>query len=277
MKVQIGLTTYTSKLTIMASGSMSNHHGTLFPPNLVSHTHNGNQSVFSTGNFQRGVQYPYQYNGIYLYAQYRFLSIDGQNKHFRMALYADWSNVNVAHDEAEPDLLDDNKGYGGGLITTWLYKHFAVSLTSGYIKSGLYNGYAPDVLGGPNVPTQIQYGNAVKYNLSFGYLLYPFAYKSYNDLNINLYAEFEGKTYSGAQVVQYGFKDVPIQTPLLQAGNYLEVHPGVQLIVKSNLRIDFSAGLPLVNQSYAHFTPLYMVGIQRYFYFNNKSKPAKNP
>jgi hypothetical protein len=265
----------TPKLTVMISGSESNHHGDLFPPNLVYHTHNGAQTAYGTGNFQRGVQYPYQFNGLYFFGKYRFLSIDGQNRHFRMALYGEYSTVHVAHDEAEPSLLDDTKGYGGGLIATWLRNHLAVSLTTGAIIPGSYSGYSPDTYGGPNVPTKIIYGNAVKYNLSFGYLLYPFVYTNYRQTNVNLYLEFMGKSYGGATVYQYGDKNVPVSTPLLQAGNYVEAHPGLQIIFRSNLRVDFSAGFPVINQSYARFYPIYMLGIQRYFYSGKRVKGTK--
>ncbi|MGZ4033426.1 MAG: hypothetical protein ACXVPU_10990 [Bacteroidia bacterium] len=260
------------KLSVMATVSTSNHHDVNFPANLVSHTHNGNQSVFSTGNFQRGLHYPYLFTGVYLYAKYRFLTFDGQNTHFRMAVYGEWSNVNVAHDETEPNLLDDTKGYGGGLISTYLKNHLAISLTSGIIIPGSYTGLSPDLLGGPMVPTELKYGRAVKYNLSFGYLLFPRKYDNYNQGNWNVYLEFMGKSYGTAKVIQYGTKDVPISTPLLQAGNYVDVCPGLQYILHSNLRVDLSVEFPLVNKSYAHFYPVYMLGIQRYFYFRKNKK-----
>ncbi|MCW3086509.1 MAG: hypothetical protein JWP12_3875 [Bacteroidetes bacterium] len=258
------------RLTIMATASVSNHHDRNFPANLVSHTHNGNQSTYSTGNFQRGLVYPYLFTGIYLYAKYRFISVDGEQKHFRMAAYGEWSNVKVAHDETEPDLLDDTKGFGGGLITTYLNHHFAVSLTSGVIIPGAYNGLSPDLYGGPLVPTEIKYGRAVKYNVSFGYLLFPRKYENYDQGNWNLYLEFMGKAYEGAKVTQYGVTPVPVSTPLLKAGNYMDVCPGIQYIVKSNLRIDLSAEFPMINKSYAHFYPMVMLGVQRYFYFRKK-------
>ncbi len=260
------------KLTVEVSTSMSNHHGREFPAGLASHTHSGTGSVFSTGSFARGVYYPYLYTGIYVYAKYRFLSFDSEHRHFRMAVYADGSNVNVAHDETEPNLLDDTKGYGGGLITTYLNYHFAVSLTSGVIIPGKYNGFSPDIYGGPDVPTQLTYGKAVKYNLSFGYLLFPRHYENYQQTNWNVYMEFMGKSYGQATIIQYGDKNVPISTPLLKAGNYVDVCPGIQCITKSNARIDLSVEFPMINKSYAHFYPVFMLGVQRYFFFNKKKQ-----
>jgi len=263
------------KLTVMANASMSNHHGIEFPPNLASHTHpKKGASVYSTGTIARGIPYPYLFNGECLYAKYRFFSSDGQGKHLRMSVYGEWSNINVAHDEAEPDLLDDTKGYGGGLIVTYLINHLAVSITSGVIIPLSYNGYAPDPLGGGLVPTQLFYGRAVQYDLSLGYLLFPRTYKSYDESNINVYVEFMGKSYGEAKIIQYGVKDVPISTPLLEAGNYVDITPGVQEIIRSNLRIDLSAEFPLINRSYAHFYPVFMLGIQRYFFPDKK--PGKH-
>lgn len=258
------------RFTITATSSISNHHSVNFPANLASHTHIGNQTVFSTGNFQRGVYYPYLFDGIYLFAKYRFISMDGQNTHFRMAAYTEVSYINVAHDESEPDLLEDNKGYGGGLITTYLHNHFAASLTSGIIIPGSYSGYSPDPSGGPDVPTKIQYGRAVKYNLSLGYLLFPRKYQDYKQGNLNLYTEFIGKSYEAAVVTQYGDKVLPIQTPLLQAGNYVDICPGLQYIFNSNLRVDLTTRFPLLNRSYAHFYPVFMLAVQRYFYPRKK-------
>ncbi|MEO6904285.1 MAG: hypothetical protein ABI315_14190 [Bacteroidia bacterium] len=257
------------KLTITGTVTVSNHHGKNFPENLVSHVHNGNKTVYSTGNFQRGVVYPYQLGGVYLYAKYRFLTKDNQNQHLRMATYGEFSFIKVAHDEAEPNLVDDTKGFGVGLITTYLKKHFAISVTTGVIVPGSYNGFSPDALGGGLIPTEVEYGKAIKYNLSFGYLLLPLRYENYKQTNLNLYVEFMGKAYQQAKVFQYGgITSVPIQTPLLKANNYVEVHPGIQAIFNSNLRIDFSIGVPLINKSYARFYPIYTLGIQRYFYFN---------
>jgi len=138
-----------SKLTVMANFTETNHHGIDFPANLASHTHVGNQTIFTSGNFTRGVVYPYLFTGVDLYAKFRFFTRDGEHRHLRMALYGEWSNVNVAHDEAEPTLMDDTKGYGGGLITTVLKNHLAVSFTTGFILPGKYDGNSPDLAGGP--------------------------------------------------------------------------------------------------------------------------------
>ena len=258
------------RLTVMATVGVSNHHGIDFPANLITHTHDGNQTAYTTGEFERGMKYPYRSNGVHLYAKYRFISMDGPHSHFRMAAFAEGAYLKQAHDEAEPNLTGDTKGYGAGLITTCLKNHFAISLTSGFIIPFAHTGLSPDVSGGPMIPTKIDYGRAFPYNLSMGYLLFPQKYKSYDQLNINVYLELLGKAYEAAKVQQYGNVSVPINTPLLAKGNYIDIAPGVQCIFKSNLRIDLSIKYPLVNRSYAHFYPVVELGVQRYFYFKKR-------
>jgi hypothetical protein len=258
------------RLSVSATIGISNHHDKDFPSNLVSHTHNGNQTIFYTSEFERGLKYPYRSNGVYVFAKYRFISRDGQHNHFRVAAYAEGAYLQQAHDEAEPNLIGDTKGYGGGLITTCLKNHLAISLTSGVTIPGSYTGLSPDVSGGPMISTTIHYGRALNYNLSMGYLLFPQRYKNYDQLNLNIYLELLGKTYEAAKVYQYGNLPIPINTPLLQAGNYVNIAPGIQCIIKSNLRIDLSMEFPFVHKSYSTFYPVMQLGVQRYFYGRKK-------
>src|ERR1019366_8590868 len=189
-----------------------------------------------------------------------------------MSAYGECSNVNDAHDEAEPNLLDDTKGVGAGLIITCLKNRFAASLTTGVIIPGSYQETVPFGYGSIFfTTTKINYGNAVKYNLSFGYRLSPKEYQNYQQNNWNIYLELIGKSYQAATVIQDGVP-VAVQTPLLKAGNYVEVYPGIQKIINSNLRLDFSVGFPLINMSYTRFYPVYMIGVQRYFFQNNRLK-----
>ena len=256
----------TPRLSVMATTAISNHHNKSLPADLVNHIHVGNQTFFFTQNIQRGVKYPYLLNGLHLYAKYRFLSIDGKHRHLRMALYSEWSNTKSAHDEAEPNLMDDSKGFGSGLIITALKDHFAISLTSGFILSGAYKDMAPLGVGYDDwVPTEVHYGNALIYNLSLGYLLYPRNYTDYHQSNWNIYLEFMGKAYEEGKLIQNGVA-LTHEGPAMKAGNYIEVHPGLQRIINSNLRIEISAGFPLLSRSYIRFYPVISVGVQQYFY-----------
>jgi len=273
LKLMYGIT---SKLTIYATGTLSNFHEKELPADFINHDHSGGGASGGANTPQQGVPYPYVFNSIDVYAKYRFVTIDGQNTHFRMAAYAEGAYVAVPSHEAEPDLLVHTSGYGAGLITTYLKQHFAVSLTMGFIIPSDYKGNAVDKFGGI-YPTTIQYGRSFDYDLSFGYLLFPHNYKDYKQTNWNVYCEFIGKSYGAANVTQLDGPPSPIlpnplvikvsnTTPILRSGNYVDINPGVQCIIGSIYRVDLSVGFPLINTSYNHLYPLYLIGLQRYFF-----------
>ena len=129
----------------------------------------------------------------------------------------------------------------------------------------------------PGVPATVTYADGYNYSLSFGYLLLPHTYTDYNQTNWNIYMEFVGKSYGQVQMqvgnVYYNLPQYAISTngiKALQAGQYLEVYPGIQTILRSTLRIDFSVGIPITSRSYVHYYPVYNLGIQRYFFHHNK-------
>lgn len=258
----------TSNLTIEATPNVSNHHNRSLPFEFPLHN-----------TPQIGVDHPYLFNGIDFYAKYRVFSKDGAQSHFRIAVYGEYSVLKVAHDEGEPTLLDDNSGWGGGLIATYLKNHFAASFTGGYISPFSYNGNIPDAFPGlPPVPATVKYGKGYNYSLSFGYLLFPDAYRSYKQTNWNIYMEFLGKSYEPVKI-EVGNIATGIKYPVNITGNkalegrqYLEVYPGLQCILLANTRIDFSVGIPVVNRSYVHFYPFYNFGMQRYFNFHKHKR-----
>ncbi len=283
LKVLYGIT---SKLSVYATGTVSNYHEKTLPYDFITHDHSGNNVSGGSNTPQQGIPYPYVFNSVDIYAKYRFVTIDGQNTHFRVAAYAEGSYVDVPSHEAEPDLLVHTSGYGAGLIATYLKHHFAASLTSGFILPSDYKGNATDNFGG-SYPTTIQYGNAVNYALSFGYLLFPHYYKNYKQTNWNIYCEFTGKSYGAAHVTQLDGPPSPAlpdplvikvanTTPILKAGNYLNINPGLQCIIRSTYRIDISAAFPLINKSYNYLYPLYLIGVQRYFFPASKHTSQKN-
>jgi len=261
LRLMYGLT---PKLSVYLTGIASNHHGPKMPVEFPFHN-----------TPERGAHYPFKFNGVHVYGKYRFLSLDGPNSHFRMAVYAEGAYVKTTHHETEPDLImGDNSGGGGGFITTYLKQKFAVSLTAGGIFPVKYKGLAPDPIEGlPDVPVRTQYGKALTYSLSLGYLLLPMTYKDYDQTNINIYLELRGKVFSTARVDI--FADEPNEyflwqsryPPALQKGYYADLSPGVQFIVKSNLRIDCSVTFNCFGFSYARLYPVYTIGIQRYFSF----------
>ena len=262
MKIMYGVT---PKLSVYATPNISNHHNTDLPIEFPTHN-----------TPQIGVDHPYLFNGVDFYAKYRFFTLDRQNAHIRAAAYGEYSILNVAHDEAEPTLLDDNSGYGAGFIVTYLKDHFAVSATGGIIVPFKYKGDVPDQIQGlPGVPATVAYSNAYNYSLSFGYLLYPDVYENYRQTNWNIYLEFIGKSYDALQMTVgnavYSLPQYSVSTRgnrALQGNQYIEANPGLQAIIRSDIRVDLSVGFPIVSRSYVHFYPVYTIGVQRYFYFH---------
>lgn len=253
----------TPRLSVYLSAIASNHHGDKMPLEFPFHN-----------TPERGKFYPYKWNGGHLYLKYRFFSIDGQNSHFRMAAFAEAAYVKATHHETEPDLEGgDNSGLGLGMIATGLKNNFAISLTAGAILPFKYLGYSPDPLPTlPDIPIRVQYGSALEYQFSLGYRLLPVRYKNYQQGNLNVYLAFSGKVFGAAKVdMFYGqpneyYLHNEQYPPALQAGWFMDISPGIQYIIQSNLRIDLSCTFHGFGFSYARLYPVYTVGIQRYFY-----------
>lgn len=256
----------TPRLTVLVNATTSNHHYKELPRDLITHTHLGNQTILYTNKISRNGNYPFLFSGFHFYGKYRFISMDGEGTHFRVAAYGEYSLVKTAHDEAESNLMLDNSGYGYGVITTWLHHKLAISLNAGVVIPKSYVEYGYPTSYSPGVKTEMIYGRQFNYNLSLGYLVFPKTYSDYRETNYNVYLEFIGRSYDGVVIIQDREK-AKISNPVLMGGNYIEIHPGIQRIVKSNLRIEASVGFNLINQSYARSTPTFNFGIQRYFYF----------
>jgi len=245
------------KIQVTPNFTFSNHHGFLLPEGFIKN--DGNSGPHTHGSI-KGSVYPYSFENLSFNVKYRFFTNDKQNYHFRIAAFGEVAAFTSAHDEAEPSLVGDNSGAGFGIVTTLLKNKFAVSITSGAILPNKY--YQKDTN-----QIELKYGNAYHYSLSMGYLLLPFKYKSYNQPNVNLYVEFIGKSYDKAKIT---LNDRPISVfniATLEKGNYIEIRPSIQLILKSITRIDLSMGFPFINRSYVRTSPTYYFSIQRYFFY----------
>lgn len=250
----------TPKLTVWVQPMVSNHHGKQLPRDILTHRHVGPNTIFYTQLKNYGSDYSYTLSGIHLYAKYRFLTLDANDQHFRMAFYTEATPVgSTAHDEAEPHLQGDNRGFGAGVIATYLKSRTAVSFTGGFVKAFDYR--ETDTA----LNFHLQYGDAFAYSLSFGYLLYPRKYEGYHHRNYNIYVELMGKSFGAAQLSSNGESIQPESEPF-QGGNYLDIYFGIQQIMRSNDRLELSVGFDLLNQSYRHFYPVINVGFQHYFY-----------
>jgi hypothetical protein len=243
-----------SKFMILGSFSFSNHHGSSLPNDFIE---NDGSIGLHTHGVKKGNSYVYRQESYGLGFRYRFFNRDGHHEHFRMALYGNAVYADQAHDEAETNLMGDNSGAGGGLIATVLKKKLAISFTGGAVFPTPYNDKSKNIT--------LLYGNAYNYSLSFGYLLLPFKYKSYDQTNLNFYAEFLGKSYDGMKVYQNNNRILIEEVPSFEKGNYVEFRPAIQLIIKSSLRIDISRSFPMLNRSYVRTYPAYNFNIQYYF------------
>lgn len=164
-----------------------------------------------------------------VYAKYRFLSLDQQHAHFRMAAYVkgsvidnpyypvmpDGTHSTRPYDNKELDLEGATSGVNGGIIATQLLHKLALSTTLGYSR---YMNNVKD-----NIPEDFS-KNSVNYSLSAGYLVLPVKYKSFQQTNLNLYLELLGKT----------------NTDGVGRGSYLDVAPAIQFIFNSTTRLDLS-------------------------------------
>lgn len=243
-----------SKLMFNATLTASNHHARQLPNHFIQKDSNNVGYVNSSPSV---IPYDYLFESVNVGFRYRFLNKDGDHKHFRMALYANGAYAHLPHDEAEVSLSGDNKAVGGGIISTILIKKLAVSFTGGAIVPFSYKE--------KNRGIEIHYGNAYNYSLSLGYLVYPFKYSNFKQTNINFYAEFLGKNYNALSII-HNNEEVSHQNEKFNKGNYIELRPAIQFIVKSNLRIDCSTSLPILNKSYTREYPLYLLNIQYYFF-----------
>ncbi|MEM7372710.1 MAG: hypothetical protein AAF587_29075 [Bacteroidota bacterium] len=243
------------RLTVWLQANISNHHDNQLPDDLID----DEGGIQHTHDIVTTEPYPMIFNGFHAYAKYLFLKHDQQNRHFRMAAYGEASSSLTAHDEAEPNFMDDNAGLGAGIVATQLVDRFAASLTVGAAFPLRYVEKDRDIT--------LYYGRAVSYSLSLGYLLLPVAYKDYTQTNLNLYLEFIGRANERAEIyLEEERVFIGQDTPALRAGNYVEIHPGIQLILNSTTRIDMGMGFRMWNTSYRHPYPLYFFQVQHYFF-----------
>jgi len=152
--------------------------------------------------------------GFSLYAKYKFLNIDDVKSHFRMATFARYSFNNSDIHQEEINLIGQNSGYEFGVIATQLLHKVAINGGLSFVEA-MNNGSKYQF------PTS-QSANALNYTLSFGKLMLPKKYTSYNQTNVNLMCEFLGQS-------------------LLPNGKiYVDVAPSLQFIFLSKMRLDLA-------------------------------------
>lgn len=183
-----------------------------------------------------------QINGYSFYAKYRFLNIDNVQKHFRGALFAQYSTVKFPIIQDEINLAGENNGLQGGLVFTQLIHKLALSGSILYTKS--LDKFAP---GHEAMHGNVQ--NSIAYTISSGYLLFPKEYKDYKQVNTNVYMEFLGDSHTRS------------------GKNFFDAAPAVQFIFNSKLRLDLSKRFQLWGDMQRRFKNLYQVRVE-YYLFN---------
>lgn len=227
---------------LFADGDLDHQHGPVDPDGGVVEEHN----------------HPFKITGALIYSQYRFWTSDGPNTHLRAATYQIFSSNWTSHNFAEPNLYHRNAGFGGGFIFTWLRKRFAASARLG--------GIAPLGYYERDTERYFRSGNAVDYSLSLGYLTFPRKYKDYDNVNINLYAEFMGKWFQSAWL-RDDYRWYPTTTfSETDTGAYLDVRPGIQAIFKSRFRVETAVALPFLGRSLSMEYPQVQINLQYLFF-----------
>jgi len=150
--------------------------------------------------------------GAGIYSQYKFLSIDDIKQHFRMAVFGRGSFNRADIHQEEIEIVGHNTGYEFGFISTQLLHKVAISSTLSYERA-LDNGSAYEF------PVS-QSNSAQNYTLSFGKLILPRKYTSYDQTNFNIMCEFLGQRLTD------------------NGRSYLDIAPAIQFIIKSRARID---------------------------------------
>lgn len=188
--------------------------------------------------------------------RYRFLDLDKKNFHVRTALQSGAlipvNSKPVVSGQVEYELhpghkvkyynfvgnitvpsvdfhTTDNYTIKNDLIVTSLIKKFAVTGEMGF---------------NINIPkNDFKFGNYFDWSLSFGYLLLPRQYKSYDDVNINLY--LENKAY-------YFYKNKFLGNDVINSGGFrLDSYLGIQTIFLSSVMVELSYKIPVHSNEYA--------------------------
>lgn len=173
--------------------------------NLMLHAANTLSNMYS-GNTR--------WESVRVYGKYRFLSNDGMFSHFRMAAFIEGSLSRNKEMYDELSLEGDQSGIQAGLIATQLLHKVAISATvSGtqILQQGRWDKQNASAL----TPYE-----AFNYSLSVGCLVLPKKYTSYNQTNLNIYAELIGQKTTDLK--RY----------------FVDIAPGAQLIFNSTAKLN---------------------------------------
>lgn len=214
----------------------------------------GNLTLYN--NVTYTIDENYQFLGNYnVDARYRFLDIDKRNYHWRFA-YQGGATIPVnpkpiVSGEVEYELHPGHKvsfyEFGGDITVPSVDFHTTDNYTirNSVIATNLIGKFAATGEMSYNVNiagNDFKFGNYYEWDLSLGLLVLPKVYKSYDDINVNLYSEskayyFEKNKFLGEEISNSG-------------GFRLDTYLGVQAIFFSSLMAELSYMIPLHSNEY---------------------------
>lgn len=199
---------------------------------------NKNWMVHAVASFSDMYTGRLRWEAAWLYAKYRFLSLDEVHRHFRMAAFAEYAYSRNPVLYEELSLQGDHSGVQAGIIATQLLNKLAVSGTASILK---VTSPKPKVF-----PEGYPY-SSVNYTLSAGYLLLPVEYTDFNQTNLNLYVEFLG------------------QRTLDKSRYFADLAPAVQLIFNSNTKLNLGYRFQLTSNMHRMSEESWLISVERTF------------
>lgn len=159
-----------------------------------------------------------------LFAKYSFYQRDRRNETFRIASKAG-VKLPTGDDEISPVLGTGSTDYFVTTVAAWIRGRV------GIYGEGIYN------LNTSN--ENVDFGDAVSYNVAFGYRLLPVVYETYPSPQWNAYLELNGTTTRRSSR-----GDRPVED---SGGTLVFLSPGIQYIGGRRWLIEGSFQVPIVN------------------------------
>ena len=172
---------------------------------------NKNWMVHAAASFSDMFSTNLRWEAAWVYAKYRFLSVDNIHRHFRMAAFAEYAYSRNPLYYDELSLQGDHTGVQAGIIGTQLLNKLAISSTVSLLQ---VTSQKPKLFADAFPYTSLNY------SLSAGYLVLPVTYTDFNQTNLNVYVELLGQR--------------TLDRPL----HFMDLAPAVQLIFNSNAKLN---------------------------------------
>ncbi len=198
----------------------------------------------------------FQFLGNYNFsARYRFLDIDKPNFHWRFAYQGGAvipvNPTPVVSGQVEYELHPGHKisfyEFGGDITVPSIDFHTTDNYTirNSIIATNLISKFAAtaEMTYNVNIPgNDFKFGNYFEWNLALGLLVLPKVYKSFDDINLNIYSET--KAY-------YFEKNKFLDEDVANSGGFrLDTYLGVQAIFFSSLMTELAYMIPVHSNEY---------------------------